>query len=128
MNNLTTHFQSSLLKSIVLTLIYITLSTSFADNLPSNYPKVFLWSGTIDEIKNTSVTIEDREFNLTPNISVHLLKSYNRSIKDLKTGMTVGCQISESNELVALWEFPDSLSSASGPWAGDLFDLQKRGN
>jgi hypothetical protein len=129
MKYLTAYFQATLFGSIVLlTLLCITLSTSYADELPSNYPKAFLWSGTIDQITNTSITIEDREFNLNSNISVHLLRSYNTSIRDLKTGMTVGCQISESNELTAVWQFPDSLSSASGPWAGNLLNLQQRGN
>ena len=125
MKNLTAYFQTPLFGSILLTLLCISINTSYADELPSNYPKAFIWSGTIDEISNTSIIIEDREFYLKSNISVHLLKSYNTSVRDLKIGMTVGCQLSESNELTAVWEFPDSLSSASGPWAGNLFNLQQ---
>ena len=124
MKNLTIYFQHTLLKSIALALVFLTVGISYASELPSHYPKAFMWSGTIDEVTNTSIIIADREFRINPNLSVHLLKSYTTNIRDLKIGMTVGCQISEANELSAVWEFPDSLSSASGPWAGNLLNLQ----
>lgn len=125
MKKLTIYFQTTILKTIALALVCLTVSISHAGELPSHYPKAFMWSGTIDEITNTSIIIGDKEFNINPNLSVHLLKSYTTSIRDLKIGMTVGCQLSRANELNAVWEFPDSLSSASGPWAGNLLNLQQ---
>ncbi len=125
MKNLTMYFHSTALKAIALALVCLAASISHAGALPDHYPEEFLWSGTIEKVTSTSIIIADREFSLNPNMSVHLLKSYNTNIQDLKIGMTVGCQLSDANKLNAVWEFPDSLSSASGPWAGNLLKLQQ---
>jgi len=92
-----------------------------AGTLPSHYPQVFVWTGTIDDIRPGAVVIGDREFgNVGSHISVHRLKGSHASIQDLQVGMSVGCVLSDNNQLISLWELPDSLNAPTGPWAPGL--------
>ena len=88
----------------------------WAGDLPNHYPDVYHWSGSIDEISNTSIIIADKEFKISSGISIHLINSTRNSFQDIKVGMTVGCEISNNNELYAIWQFPETLSSVSGPY------------
>jgi len=89
--------------------------TVIAGELPSNYPSTYQWSGTVDDITATSIVIEDRVLPISSNVSVHLLKSHNATIRDIKVGMTAGCELSADNKLISIWQLPESLSSTSGP-------------
>ena len=104
------------LKIGVLGLSIIFTSTSLiAGNLPSHYPSNFLWTGSIDKITSGSIIIADRKFNTAnKQISTHLLNSYNTTIDNLSEGMIVGCILSSSNELISIWELPNSFANESG--------------
>jgi hypothetical protein len=108
------------LANIVLISFCVICNTTIAGQLPSNYPSAFMWSGSIQEISTTKIIIEDREFSLSSGISINLLNSHSASINNLRVGMIVGCQITQDNQLQGIWQFPESLSSVSGPWAAGM--------
>ncbi len=116
-----------LVKLCISTFLCICLSTSLiAGELPNHYPQFFVWSGTVDSITSDTITISDKEFRkANNNLSFHRLDSNNSTLRDLQIGMIVGCEISsETNEIVAIWEFPESLKSSVGPWGTGLQSLQ----
>ena len=116
-----------LIKISISTFLYICLSTCvIAGELPKHYPQSFMWSGTVQSKSLDSILISDREYTITSNnISFHRLNSNSSTLRDLDIGMVVGCEISpETNEIVALWEFPENLKSSVGPWAAALQKLQ----
>tara|TARA_R110002096_G_scaffold10092_8_gene39120 strand:- start:204 stop:581 length:378 start_codon:yes stop_codon:yes gene_type:complete len=94
-----------------------------AGQLPNHYPSAFRWSGTVEEISNNTIVIGDREFTLTQSASFHRLNSYNSTLQDIKAGMPLGCIISDTNQIISLWEFPKELSSTVGPWAEGLHGI-----
>lgn len=116
-----TLFKTTCLLGWVILLLATINFSAIAGTLPSHYPQSFIWTGTVDDIKPGVVVIGDRAFsNVGSHVSLHRLKSNQSSIQDLQVGMSVGCVLSDSNQLISLWELPDSLNSPVGPWASGL--------
>ena len=106
--------QRIIMKYVVLVTLSVFFNLAIASGLPGHFPQEYEWSGRIDDIYGQSIIIEDTTFSLSSNVSIHLLDSYNATLRNLKVGMTVGCKLTQEGELISLWEFPKSLSEATG--------------
>jgi hypothetical protein len=94
-------------------LSFIACSTSHAE-VPSHYPSEFQWSGVVEEITDTSITINDRVFPISSEVTFNRLKTYNSTIKDIKIGVILGCRVSNTNTLISVWELPDFYIEKNG--------------
>ena len=101
-------------------LISILFSIANAGSLPSHYPNAFRWTGTVETISADTIVVGDREFTISSNISFNRLNSINSTASNLSEGMTIGCTLSDSGQIISIWEFPNSMSDTVGPWARGL--------
>ncbi len=98
-------------------LVCMFFSNAYAGQLPSHYPNAYRWVGIVEDISADSIVIGDREFTKSSNISFNRLNSLNTTINEVKIGMIIGCKLSNTDQIISVWEFPNSLSSVIGPWA-----------
>ena len=109
---------------VLLLCILCSLSLAYAGGLPKHYPNAFKWTGTIERVSADRIVIGDREFSISSNVSFNRLNSNNTTAINLATGMTIGCTLSDTGQIISVWELPNSMSNTVGPWAKGLSLIQ----
>jgi len=100
---------------ILLLLIGLLCSTSYAANLPAGYPKQseFQSIGTVDSVtaRQKLVVINDQEYIVPENIIVVTPDKKNSSLRDVRLGRTAGIFFTEGSEtsmpkVTEIWVLP----------------------
>ena len=113
--NMYLKFKWIIFNLIVTAFLYTTIT--IAASLPANYPKIFMWVGEIENISSNSgkITISDREFFISPVISVTRLRSgSSEALSDLPKGLLVGCNYDSNGAVTEVWELPKEYADYDG--------------
>lgn len=111
------------MKTLQLTLValslLVTVTASRADTLPDYYPKTFAIFGTLSGIdaRSQTISINDQGQRYDVNINVHTQTRQLSSLKDLRTGMTVGASQTggRDSRITEIWVLPKSYRPTAPP-------------
>lgn len=87
--------------------------TALAQNLPDYYPESFQRTGTVDDIGDDRIIINDSSFGLSDDVVVHSLFARETFVSTIRRGDLVGYLAAENRQIVEIWILPDNYDESA---------------
>lgn len=97
----------SRLRSGILLAVAVS-GTALAQILPDYYPESFQRTGTVDDIGDNRIVINDSSFGLSDEVVVHSLFARETFVSTIRPGNLVGYLAGENRQIVEIWILPDN--------------------
>ena len=97
---------SSIRKVILLAIA--ASGTALAQGLPDYYPESFQRTGTVDDIADDRIVIDDTVFGLSAEVLVHTLYAEEAFVSNIRPGQLVGYLGNDAQQIVEIWILPDN--------------------
>jgi len=88
--------------------------TSVAQRLPGYYPESFQRTGTVDDVDDDRIVINDVPYGLSSSVVVHTLFAQETFVSALRKGTLIGYQVGEDRQIVEIWALPDDYDVSKG--------------
>lgn len=91
----------------ILLLAVALCATAYAQRLPNYYPDSFQRVGTVDDLRDGAIVINDMLFGVSDSVVVHSMSSYRDSLSKIRRGTRIAYRLGGEREVVEIWLLPD---------------------
>lgn len=95
---------------IILTAVAVS-GAAWAQRLPSYYPESFQRTGTVDDIREGEIVVNDIQYVLGDSVVVHTLSEQKAPVSRLRRGALIGYRLADNREIVEIWLLPVSYEA-----------------